>query len=133
MGNKQEKPCHCYSCPSCCHRRSFQAEEQKGRIQAGPLSGEDRAERAERTRQLEFTEQRTRERGATQRENSGDLQRVPPEFSADQHKHRGNYLRLKEFPPKKIKVRCESGTHTGPGIIPAPARLENLMIHRALG
>lgn len=50
---------------------------------------------------LEFTEKGTREKRDAQRENSGDLQRVPREYSADQHKHMRKLLEVEGRPTKK--------------------------------
>lgn len=63
--------------------------------------------------QLEFTEQVTGERRAAQRENCEDLQRVPIEYSADQHKHMRKQLPgLKEGPPRKIKGNYARHSHS---------------------
>lgn len=49
----------------------------------GSLGSEDREENPRRPRQLEFAEQSTREERGSQRENSGDLQRVPLKYPAE--------------------------------------------------
>lgn len=59
-----------------------------------------------KTRQLEFTKQKTREKEAAQRANSGDLREVPLEFSADQEEAQEETSfkqKLKELSSKKIK------------------------------